>query len=104
MTLLREAEPTCALRGGLRKLRLTSPVLVVLAAPDLRSYVLVSVPVQNILDGPFQMLPAFCCPIEGHILCRLSMSILVISAALAFHSDLGPFLVGRICTLACSQS
>ena len=43
-----------------------------LAAPNLCSYVVVSVPVQDILDGALQVIPALCCPVKGHISCTTS--------------------------------
>ncbi len=59
-TLMR-LRPTCAVWGKPSKLGPASPVLGVLAAPDLGSNIIVSVPIQDVLDGPFEMLCALCC-------------------------------------------
>ena len=67
--------PTCTLCGRSSKLRSSSLVLGVLMAPGLPGNVIVSVQVQDVLDGPFQVLCALCCLVEGHITCKWSTSL-----------------------------
>ena len=66
------------LRSEPSRLESSLPVLGLLAAPDLRGNVIVSVPVQHTLYGPSQVLTAICCLVEGHILCKRSRSLSLI--------------------------
>ncbi len=88
------------LRSEPSRLESSLPVLGVLAAPGLRGNVIVSVPVQDVLDGPSQVLCALCCLVEGHITLQTEQESMALIRTTSCSRNQQKWMPGKPCAMA----